>query len=108
MMVSFGRLSLVEARRVNIYYFVSYSPSGGTRKRQEGGREGPVEGNTTVVTGLDPSTGYDVSVFTATDEQGNNQQTPSDKMTAPRPRTSEPPGMQVGMFDALVICVPLS
>ncbi|CAI8024474.1 Receptor-type tyrosine-protein phosphatase alpha [Geodia barretti] len=92
MMVSFGRLSLVEARRVNIYYFISYSPSGGARKRQEGGREGPVEGNTTVVTGLDPSTGYDVSVFTATDEQGNNQQTPSDKMTAPRPRTSEPPG----------------
>ncbi|CAI8023537.1 Basement membrane-specific heparan sulfate proteoglycan core protein [Geodia barretti] len=92
MMVSFGRLSLVEARRVSIYYFVSYSPSGGTRKRQGGGREGPVEGNTTVVTGLNPSTGYDVSVFTATDEQGNRQLTSSEEMTAPRLQTSEPSG----------------
>ena len=100
MMVSFGRLSLVEARRVSIYYFVSYSLSGGTRKRQGGGREGPVEGNTTVVTGLNPSTGYDVSVFTATDEQGNRQLNSSEEMTAPRLQTSEPSGTQVGMFDA--------
>ena len=93
MRVSFGRLSYVEAKRTEIFYFISYAPSGGARKRQGGGTEGPVEGNQTTIAGLDPNTAYDVAVFTATDRDGSDRRTESESQIALSPETSDPSGI---------------
>ena len=71
MRVSFTPLNIVEARRISVSYFITYS-SRSFRKRQEGGEVRVPDGkNETVVTGLDPKTEYDVVMYAA-DINGNN------------------------------------
>ena len=59
--------------------------------------KGPVEGNQTVISDLDPNTQYDVSVFTATDEAGTDRQSESQAISAPPPPTSSPPGIVLSL-----------
>ena len=73
MRVSFQRLSLAEAKRLTLYYFVSYtsSPGSGRRRQSGGGQVRIPDGESSVeVSGLDPYTEYEVTVFTASDEEG--------------------------------------
>ena len=88
MRVSFQRLSLVEAKRLTLYYFVSYSSSPGSgRRRQSGGGQVRVpDGQDSVeITGLDPDTEYEVTVFTASDEEGNEPHIRSSPQSASPP-----------------------
>ena len=91
MRVSFRRLSLVEAKRLQLYYFVSYSPSlpGSRRRRQAGGVQVavPEDESSVDITGLDPSTEYRVTVFTASDREGRERHSESSPETAtPSPK----------------------
>ena len=86
MRVSFQRLSLVEAKTLTLYYFVSYTSSPGSgRRRQSGGGQVRVPGHQSSVeiTGLDPYTEYEVTVFTASDEEGRESHSESETYRVP-------------------------
>ena len=90
MRVSFQRLSLVEAKRLTLYYFVSYSSSPGSgRRRQSGGSQVRVpDGQDSVeITGLDPDTEYEVTMFTANDMDGREPHVMSSPQSASPPHT---------------------
>ena len=76
MMVSFKTLTIVEAKRVKVYYFITYTctASNSVKKRQNGVNvvQVPDGKNETIITGLDPNTEYDVGVYAA-DRDGENR-----------------------------------
>ena len=85
MRVSFQRLSLVEAKTLTLYYFVSYSSSPGSRRRRQsgGGQVRVPDGESSVeITGLDPYTKYEVTVFTSSDEEGKESHSESEPSRA--------------------------
>ena len=93
MRVSFTPLTIVEARRISVAYFISYSPRS-CRKRQEGGEVRVPDGkNETVITGLDPKTEYDVVMY-ATDSDGNNRGSSIDPVICILP----PPGKFIYVY----------
>ena len=73
MMVSFKTLTIVEAKRVKVYYFITYTASNSLKKRQNEGNviQVPDGKNETIITGLDPNTEYDVGVYAADRDGGN-------------------------------------
>ena len=73
MIVSFAKLSLVEARRHTLTYFITYVPDN-SAKREVGETTVAVpEGSTqSVITGLDPNMQYSVRMFAAADRDGTN------------------------------------
>ena len=73
MNVSFVKLSLVEARRLTVTYFITYAPSS-SKKRQAGEKTVAVPDGSShmIITGLDPKTQYTVRMFAAADNDGNN------------------------------------
>ena len=74
MMVSFKTLTIVEAKRVKVYYFITYTASNSLKKRQNEGDviQVPDGKNETIITGLDPNTEYDVGVYAADRDRGNS------------------------------------
>ena len=101
MRVSFQRLSLVEAKRLTLYYFVSYTSSPGSlRRRQSGGGQVRVpDGESSVeVSGLDPDTEYEVTVFTASDEEGRESHSESE------PSRALPFALQSMLVLLVIIC----
>ena len=66
MNVSFVKLSLVEARRLTVTYFITYAPSS-SRKRQAGKKTVAVSDGSShkIITGLDPKIQYTVRMFAA-------------------------------------------
>ena len=90
MRVSFQRLSLVEAKRLTLYYFVSYSssPGSGRRRQSRGGQVRVPDGQESVeITRLDPDTEYEVAMFTASDEEGNEAHVRSSPLPVAPPHT---------------------
>ena len=88
MRVSFQRLSLVEAKRLTLYYFVSYSSSPGFgRRRQSGGGQVrvPDDQDSVEISGLDPNTEYEVTMFTASDMDGREPHVMSSPLSASPP-----------------------
>ena len=69
--VSFVELSLVEARRLTVTYFITYSLSG-SRKRQGVIVTVPDDSSHHVIDDLDPDSEYTVSMCAA-DSDGNNK-----------------------------------
>ena len=85
MRVSFQRLSLVEAKTLTLYYFVSYSsyPGSGRRRKSGGSQVRVPDGESSVeISGLDPYTEYEVTVFTASDEDGREPHSESETYRA--------------------------
>ena len=84
MMVSFQTLTIVEAKRVKVYYFITYTASNSVKKRQNGVNDIQVSDgkNETIITGLDPNTEYDVGVYAA-DRDGGNSGDTSELVRAP-------------------------
>ena len=77
MMVSFKTLTIVEAKRVEVYYFITYTASNSVKKRQNGVNDIQVPDgkNETIITGLDPNTEYDVGVYAADRDRVNRGDT---------------------------------
>ena len=82
MSVSFKNLSLVEARSLNVIYYISYSPRSSRKRQAPHNVRVPDGKNSVVITNLDPKLDYDVSMY-ATNSEGDSNSSPTKAATVP-------------------------
>ena len=66
MIVSFRKLTIVEARSLHVTYYISYSPSTSRKRVASRDVRVPDGSNSAVITDLDPNLDYDVNMYTTT------------------------------------------